>query len=186
MSNPIANPLDDHRLAWMERLQDRLDGDLNDAERQVVDAHLADCTSCQAQLAEFEALDQALLAATPRLSLDAAFDARLLHEIGSIDDRQRLLSRQRLERERQETLRGLSRRWRQSLAFVVPGVIAGIALALALLGWLHHSDVSQALVSEGAQELGGQSAVYVQAFTFALLGGGIGLTVARWLSSAAD
>jgi len=186
LSNPTANPLDDHRLAWMDRLQDRLDGDLDEAERREVDAHLADCTSCQAQLAQFEALDQVLLAATPRLSLDAAFDARLLSEIDAIDEQQRTRLRERIEQERQETLRGLSRRWRQSLAFVVPGVIAGIALALALLGWLPHSGVSQAFVSEGANELGSQSTVYLQAFTIALLGGGIGLTVARWLSSAAD
>ena len=186
MNNPTANRFDDHRLAWMDRLQDRIDGDLGAAERQVVDVHVAGCTSCQAQLAEFEALDHALLAATPRMSLDASFDARLWSEIDAIDDRQRLRSRERLEQERQEALRGLSRRWRQSLAFVVPGVIAGIALALALLGWLPHSGVSQAFVSEGANELGSQSGGYLQVFAIALLGGGIGLTIARWLSSAAD
>ena len=168
----------------MDRLQDRLDGDLAAAERQVVDAHLAGCTGCQAQLAAFEALDQALLAVTPRMSLDASFDARLWSEIDAIDDRQRLRSREQLEQERQEALRGLSRHWRQSLAFIVPGIVAGIALAFALVSGLGQSTISRALAAAGAAEFGGHSALYVQTLIIVTIGGGIGLTVARWLSAA--
>ena len=186
LSNPTDNRLDDHSLVWGERLQDRFDGDVTEAERRDVDAHVADCEFCQAQLADFEALDRALLTASPRLSLDAAFDARLLREIDAIDDQQRMRSRQRFEQEVQENLRTLSRRWRQSLAFVVPGVIAGIALTFALIGWLDRSGVTRSLALESAGAFGPHSALYVHAVIIAVLGGGIGLTVARWLSSAAD
>ena len=43
-----------------------------------------------------------------------------------------------------------------------------------------------ALAAAGAAEFGGHSALYVQTLIIVTIGGGIGLTVARWLSSAAD
>ena len=187
MSNRTSiDPPDEHSLTWGERLQDRLDGDLSPADCRSVDAHLADCTACQAQLAEFEALDRALLAAAPPLSLDAAFDRRLLSRIDAIDDQQRIRARQQLEEEMQANLRALSRWWRQSLAFVIPGVLAGMALTFALIRCLDQSGLGRALIQEGAIELGRNSALYVQALIIVVVGSGIGLTLARWLSSAGD
>jgi anti-sigma factor RsiW len=183
---PAATSTDEHQLTWADRLQDWVDGDLTAADRSSVESHLSDCEICQAQLVELERLDRALTASAPRLSLDAAFDERLLRQIDTVDDSRRALARQRFEQEMRENLQALSRRWRRSLAFVVPGVIAGIALAFALAGWFDSSDLSRALVVEGANEFGRQTASYLQALSTALIGAGIGFAVARWLSSAAD
>jgi anti-sigma factor RsiW len=192
MSAPTDSNLNDmgpneaHVLAWNDRLQEWLDGDLSDADRRAVDAHLATCSICPDQLEELRELDTLLSAAAPRLSLDAAFDARLMLEVDAFDHQQRARLRQKLEQERQQQLQSLSRRWKQSLAFVIPGVVAALALIFALVASLDHSGLSRSLTAESTGELGRNAALYVQAAFIALIGGGIGLTVARWLSSAAD
>jgi len=187
MTAPIGiDPHEAHLLDWNDRLQEWLDGELSETERRVVDAHLATCAMCPEQLELLRELDGTLAVAAPRLQLDAAFDTRLMREIDAIDDQQRIRMRQRLEQERQAQLRSLSRHWRRSLAFVIPGVVAAMALIFALIGSLDHSDISRNLLIQGSGEFARHSALYVQALIIAVIGGGIGLTVARWLSSAAD
>jgi anti-sigma factor RsiW len=174
----------EHHLEWNDRLQDWLDGDLADAEAPVFTAHLADCTLCQQRLADFEQLENVLQA--PRLSLDAAFDARLFAQIDAIDETQRAAARQKVEQELQQNLRALTRNWRRTLAFIVPGIIGGMALAFALMGYFDASGLTGKVVAEGASELGSQSANLVHAVFIAITGASIGGVMAGWLAKAAD
>ena len=133
MTAPTSNSTAtrEHQLAWNDRLQDWLDGDLDAADAAALQAHMADCALCRARAAELQELDGKLRSAAPRLALDDAFDAKIFAQIDAIDDSQRAAARHRLEQELQQNLQTLARGWRRALLFVVPGVIAGVALALA-------------------------------------------------------
>ena len=126
MSNPTPSSpqaIAEHQLEWNDRLQDWLDGDIDGTDSAAVESHLADCGICQQQLAAFEALDKELFSAAPAPGLSAGFDQRLFAQIDAIDETQRVAARRRAEEELQENLRALSRGWRRTLAFIVPGVV---------------------------------------------------------------
>jgi anti-sigma factor RsiW len=175
-----------HSPDWNDRLQDWLDGELDAVGATALEAHLAGCAECQQTLAEFEQLDIELTAATPPLELGAAFDQRLFAQIDAIDDRQRAEARRRLELEWQQQLQALSRNWRRTLAFVIPGVVAGIALAFVLMGWLDSSGVTNTVVAEGAAELGRGSTEFLRIGVTAVVGAALGMLVAPWLARLAD
>lgn len=176
----------EHALEWNDRLQDWLDGDLADAHVAAFTAHLADCPRCQQQLADFEQLENTLQAQSPRLSLDEAFDARLFAQIDAIDETQRAAARQKIEQELQNNLRELTRSWRRALVFIVPGIIGGIALAFAVMGYFDASGLTGKVVAEGASELGSHSASLIHAVFVAATGAIIGGVMAGWLAKAAD
>lgn len=176
----------DHAAQWDDRLQDWLDGDLADADVLVFEAHLAGCELCQQRLADFERLENVLQSASPRLSLNEAFDARLFAQIDAIDETQRAAARQKVELELQNNLRALTRSWRRTLAFVVTGVVGGLALAFALMGYFDASGLTEKVVAEGASELGGNSANLIHIAFIAAMGASIGGVMAGWLAKAAE
>lgn len=180
-----GSSLSEHHLEWNDRLQDWLDGDVEAAEAPLIEAHLADCTICQARLEDFEHLEDELRATSAPLALDSSFDVRIFSQIESVDEAQRAAARQRVERELQESLRNLSLSWRRTLAFVLPGIVAGIALAFALVSYFDASGLTGRLVAEGASELGRNSANWVHVALTAALGAGIGGIMAGWLAKAA-
>ena len=188
MTDRIATPSEarEHELAWNERLQDWLDGDLNAADEAALQAHLADCAMCRARADELQALDESLQIASPRLALDDAFDAQLFAQIEAIDDSKRAAQRQHLEQELQQNLQALKRGWRRALLFVVPGVIAGVALAFALAVWLSDAGVMRTLIVQSAAEFGSNNSSQVQLIVMTLLGAGLGGTLARWLASVVE
>ena len=171
---------------WDDALQDWLDGELNDAESAAFEAHLAACGLCQRSLPEFEELDEALVESAPQLKLDANFDHALFAQIDAIDESRRLEARRRLEQEWQQQMQSLSRNWRRTLAFVIPGIIGGIVLAVALMSWLDSSGITSNLVAQGAAELGGRSIDYLRLGITAVVGGALGMVVAPWLARLAD
>jgi anti-sigma factor RsiW len=171
---------------WDDALQDWLDGELNDADGAAFEAHLAACGLCQRSLPEFEELDEALVEATPPMQLSAAFDQNLLARIDAIDESKRQEARRRLEQEWQQQMQSLSRNWRRTLAFVIPGIIGGIVLAVALMSWLDSSGITSNLVAQGAAELGGRSIDYLRLGITAVVGGALGTVVAPWLARLAD
>jgi anti-sigma factor RsiW len=175
----------EHHLEWNDRLQDWLDGDVEAGESELIEAHLAQCPICQAQLAELEQLDTALRAAAPRMSPDAGFDQRLYEQIGAIDETQRARARERVEQELQQNLRALSRGWRRTLAFVIPGVIAGLAIAFTLSVWLDDSGLTRQLIAHAPGSLAHDSGLIHWVLT-ALMGTSLGLVVARWLANVVD
>jgi anti-sigma factor RsiW len=65
----------EHQLAWNDRLQDWLDGDLSASDTAKLQAHMADCAMCRARAGELQELDSKLRSSAPRLVLDDAFDA---------------------------------------------------------------------------------------------------------------
>jgi len=188
MTDRVANPTDarEHELAWNDRLQDWLDGDLNAADEAALQAHLADCAMCRARADELQALDQSLQFASPRLALDDAFDAKIFAQIEVIDDSKRAAQRQRLEQELQQNLQALQRGWRRALLFIVPGVIAGVALAFALAWWLSDAGLMRTLIVQSAAEFGSSNSSQVQLIVMTLLGAVLGGTLARWLANVIE
>ena len=186
MNQPSSHSFAHHSTQWNDRLQDWLDGELNEADSAAFEAHLAGCAECQQRVAEFEQLDAALDDAAPPLQLSDDFDQRLWAQIDAVDDSQRAEARQRVERELQQQLQALSRNWRRTLAFVIPGVVAGVALAFALTGWMDSSGMTSTLVAEGAAELGGGAADFIRVGLTAVVGAAFGMLVAPWLARLAD
>jgi anti-sigma factor RsiW len=175
-----------HAEEWDGRLQDWLDGELNTAEAAVFEAHLAGCGECQRTVEALEQLDQALVEATPPMELDKAFDQRLFARIDAIDEGKRAEARRRLEQEWQQEMRALSRNWKRTLAFVIPGVIAGIAFAFAVLAWLDSSGVTSNLVAQGSAQLGSGSTDLLRVGLTGFIGAALGMAVAPWLARLAE
>jgi anti-sigma factor RsiW len=171
---------------WDDALQDWLDGELNDAESAAFEVHLAACGLCQRHLPEFEELDEALIESAPQLKLDAEFDRALFAQIDAIDESKRLEARRRLEQEWRQQMQSLRSNWRRTLAFVIPGIIAGIVLAMALMSWLDSSGITSNLVAQGAAELGSGAVDYLRLGITAVVGATFGALVAPWLARLAD
>lgn len=186
MNQRPSQPPPQHSEEWDARLQDWLDGELNTADTAVFEAHLSGCGTCQQTLEALEKLDTALVEATAPMGLDKAFDQRLLAQIGAIDDSKRVEARRRLEVEWQQQMSALSRNWKRTLAFLIPGVVAGIALAFAVLAWFDSSGVTNNLVAQGSAELGAGSTDLLRMGITAFIGAALGLTVAPWLARLAD
>ncbi|HWK73218.1 MAG TPA: zf-HC2 domain-containing protein [Povalibacter sp.] len=181
----LRHPLSEHHLEWNDRLQDWLDGDLEAAEAPEFEAHLASCAICQERLGDFEQLETQLHQAAPTLALDSSFDARIFSQIESVDEAQRAAARQRIEQELQNNLRKLSQGWRRTLAFVIPGIAAGVALAFALTSYFDASGLTGRLVAESAGQLGAGSASWVHAVLTTALGASIGGLMAGWMAKSA-
>ena len=182
----LTTPQQDHDLKWNDSLQDWLDGDLPTAEVAAFEAHLAGCEACQTLLAQLRELDASLLAAAPRLELDAAFDERLFAQIDAIDETQRAKARAQAEQEFQKNLSNLTRGWRRALAFVIPGLIGGVALAFAVTGFFDQSGLAGEVVQKSASQFGTVGASYAHMLLTTLIGAGIGAGLARWLSTAME
>jgi anti-sigma factor RsiW len=186
MSNPnLTVTAADHHQEWNDRLQDWLDGDIEAGDDDVFARHLLECALCQQRVAQMQELESSLMAAAPRLELDESFDAKLFAQIDAIDERARAAARQRAEEELQRNLQALSRNWRRTLAFVIPGIVAGIALAIGLTGYLDSAGVTATLAAEGASKLGGSTSTLHLMIT-SLLGAGLGAAMASWLARIAD
>jgi anti-sigma factor RsiW len=179
----------EHRLEWNDRLLDWLDGDVEAGEQSLIEAHLGECEICQAQLEEFRQLDGALRTAAPPMSLDATFDERLYAQIGAVDaaseEKRRAQARERIEQELQQNLHALSRGWRQALGFVIPAVIASVAIAFMLSVWLDNSGVTQQLVAHAPAGIARNSGL-IHWIVIALLGTSLGVIVSRWLAGIVD
>ena len=178
-------PNEQHHSEWNDRLQDWLDGDIGSADAAAFEAHLAQCALCNERLEQLTELDRTLQVTAPHVSLDESFDQRLFAQIDQFDESKRAEVRERMEQELQQNLRELARGWRRTLAFVIPGIIGGIALAFALSAWLDGSGLTHTLAVEGAGQLGGSSDS-IQLVLTTLLGTGLGLGIARWLAGVAD
>lgn len=176
----------EHLLEWNDRLQDWLDGDLDERSTAALEAHLAQCPHCRRFVEQLRGLDQALHEASAPLGLDSAFDARIFSQIETFDESRRAAARRRIEQELQQNLQALSQRWRRALMLLIPGIVAGIAIAFALNAWLGQSELARRLVMESAAGLGWDTSGVVQAGLTTLLGTGLGLLLARWFSSVIE
>lgn len=186
----------DHDELWSSRLLDWVEGELDAAEAAQFEAHRVGCAICEQQLHDLAQLDISLRGALPPLALDESFDRRLFALIDTMDEGQRVAARQRAEREFQQNLQSLARGWKHTLGLVIPGVVCGIALVLAVTGWFDSTGVAHTVVMEGTQRfmsIEGMSTAFrgdvagmVQLSLTAALGAGIGLLVARWLATVAD
>jgi anti-sigma factor RsiW len=176
----------DHVLEWSDRLQDWLDGELDSAGVTAFETHLAGCEICQQSVEQLEQLDAMLVEAAPSLELDENFDRRLLAQIEQIDEKGRAEARRRIEQELQQQLSELRRGWKRTLAFVIPGIVAGIAIAFALAAWLDNSGVTSTLVAEGSAELGRGSADFIRLGVTSIVGAALGMLVAPWLARLSE
>ena len=175
-----------HEIQWIDRLQDWLDGDLDAADTAALQAHMADCAACRAHADELQTLDRDLRSASPRLALDDSFDAKIFAQLDVIDETKRAEARRRLEQELQQNLHALARGWRRALMVVVPGVIAGVALAFALAWWLDTGGVMRTLIVQSAAEFGTDNSGQVRLIVMTVLGAGLGGLIARWLATVVE
>ena len=173
----------EHDLQWNERVQDWLDGEPDERERVLIEAHLRSCEWCQQSLNEFETLDAALKQASPKLTLDEGFNARLFAQIDQHSEAQRLEARQRAQAEFQAELNALSRNWRRTLTTILPSVIAGIAIAFALAMYFDTAAWTQQLAAESAEEIRGVDSSFIHLLLTATIGAAIGYVVARWMAA---
>jgi anti-sigma factor RsiW len=167
-----------------EQLQDWLDGQLSGDESRKLQEHVTSCTVCQARIAVLEQLDRTLRASAPRVGLDESFDARLFARIAQVDESRRAAARRQAEEEFEQNLRVLSRGWRRALVFVIPGIIAAMAIAYLLGLWL--GDAGLAMALQSAPGLDGEAAQGLRPVMMTLLGVGVGLGLARWLAKLAE
>jgi anti-sigma factor RsiW len=184
--NELSASEREHHLEWNDRLQDWLDGATDAAETATLQTHLDGCALCRARVDELVELDRSLRSTAPRLSLDESFDARIFAQIDAIDVTERAEARHRIERELQQNLNALARGWRRALLFVIPGIVAGIALAFGLNAWLEAAGFTRMLVVETAAEFGRDTTGMVHMTLTALLGAGLGATIAGWLASVVE
>jgi anti-sigma factor RsiW len=175
-----------HDIEWNDRLQDWLDGDLDAADAAALQAHMTDCAACHARAEELQALDRSLRSAAPRMALDDSFDAKIFAQLDVIDDAKRAEARRRVEQELQQNLHALARGWRRALLFIVPGVIAGVALAFVLAWWLDSAGVMRTLIVQSAAEFGSDTSGQVRLIVTTLLGAGMGGLIARWLATVVE
>lgn len=185
MKHQPEHPKADHSK-WDDSLQDWLDGALSAADIAVFEAHLAHCAACQRNMGDFEELDAALIDSALPLQLDAAFDQKLFAQIDAIDESKRIEARRQLEQEWQLQMQNLARNWRRTLAFVIPGIIGGIVLAVAMMSWLDSSGITNNLVAQGAAEFGGRSVDYLRLGITGVVGAAFGMLVAPWLARLAE
>jgi anti-sigma factor RsiW len=178
--------LAEHDFDWNDRLQDWLDGELDPGEQARFDAHLAGCARCTGGLARLQALDLSLRSAAPPPTLDSAFDAKLFAEIDKIDEARRAAARERVQAEIQTELKLLTQNWRRTLGLIVPGVIAGIALAFALAGYFDTAEWTRELATKTAGEIGPSTASFIHMLMTSVVGAAIGYVVARWLTPATE
>lgn len=174
-----------HELEWSDRLQDWLDGALAPDEQGSVESHLATCASCREHLDALRALDTELSEATPRLSLDASFDARVFAQIASADEARLAADRRRLQAELESDLARLAKQWRRTLAIIAPGVLAGIALAFGLAEYFDTAEWMRSLTAQSAGEIGIVNATHLHMLLTSAVGAAIGYLVARWLAREA-
>ncbi|HEX7012408.1 MAG TPA: zf-HC2 domain-containing protein [Steroidobacteraceae bacterium] len=179
-------PEQQHDLDWSEPLQDWLDGDLDAEALARFEAHLEGCAVCQERVAQFKELDAALEAAVPRLALDASFDERLFAKLDEADEAKRAEARRRAQQEFERGMSALARKWRLALGLVIPGAIAGIALAFAVTAWLGDSGLTYTLAAEGSERLGMSYFELLRIGLTAIVGAVLGGVVARWLTTVAD
>jgi anti-sigma factor RsiW len=178
---------DRHDDTWNDRPQDLLDGEIGAPERVTIESHIATCGRCRAQIAQLKRLDARLAAKLDLLPLDSTFDRQLFARIESLDANARERARRRLERELQENLEHLSHSWRRTLAFVLSGTIAGIALIFACIAWVDAAGLTNRVV--GAAAAAGPSSFQAStlhvAVTAAIVAA-IGAGVSRWLASISE
>jgi anti-sigma factor RsiW len=177
MSNP------EHDLEWNDRLQEWLDGESDERERVIAESHVASCESCQQRLRDLEALDAALKYASPKLTLDETFDTRLFARIDEAGEAQRSQARTRAQAEFQAELYALSRNWRRTLTTILPSVLAGIAIALALTMYFDTTEWTQQIATESAGEIKGVDASFIHLLLTSMMGAAIGYVVARWMTA---
>jgi anti-sigma factor RsiW len=177
----------EHDLQWGERLQDWLDGDSTNStasEHAAFAKHLATCIECQNQIESFARLDANLTATLVAPALNAKFDERLLAQIQNINESQRAAARLRIKQEFDTSLQLLTQRRRRAWQLLIPGMIGGLAVALAVSAWLDTSHLTQLIVDGGVNEFGHGAANAVRLGLLTLIGAAIGLGLARWLAPA--
>jgi anti-sigma factor RsiW len=133
MSLPTTDIAADHRTAWADRLEDLLDGNLADTERDTVEKHVAECEMCRADVAALRELDAALTSQIVAPRLDAEFDRKVRAQIASYDESARARARARAELERAREESKLASSWRsRKQRMLLDGIaLAGCLCALA-------------------------------------------------------
>lgn len=175
-----------HGADWGQRLDEWRDGLASAAEATAIETHVARCDECQDYLEALEDIDAALSSGVHVPALSADFDMKIWSRIGSSDDIQRTLAKQRAQEEMQQQLAALNVGWRRRVMLMIPGVLAGIALAVWFGSLISGSDAMRTFATMLQQNLGASAGQLIQTIATGLLGGALGLAMSQWIVPSSD
>lgn len=175
-----------HDAQWNDLLQDLIDGEIENADRVVLDSHVAGCHRCRAQLTKLKRVDHFLHAKLESPPLSVTFDQQAFARIHAMNEQTQERARRRMESELQENLQALARTWRRSLLSVIGGAIAGIALALAFLNWASEAPIAKSVVDAATNSVGQGYSNVIHVLITMLVGAAIGACVSRLMSATVD
>lgn len=179
------NDIEHHDSTWTDRLLDLLDGDVDASERSAIESHVATCTRCRAHYARLKQLDAKLAVSLDAPRLDPSFDRQVFARIEALDARQRDLARRQADREFQQNLQLLARRWRRGVVYLIGGAVAGIALAFALLSWAEAAGVADRVLGS-MDGFGSENVDVLRTLLTGMIGAAIGGGISRWLADTID
>ncbi|HEU4602288.1 MAG TPA: zf-HC2 domain-containing protein [Steroidobacteraceae bacterium] len=185
MKPPIALPTQ-HEAEWGQRLEEWRDGLASAAEATAIESHLAGCAECREHLDALNAIDAALSSTLSVPLLSPEFDAALWSRVDSNDAIQRTLAKQRAQEQVEQQLAALDSMWRRALVLLIPGVLAGIALAFWFVSLIEQSSLLAPLVAAVREQLGAENARLAQAIGTALLGGAAGFAMSKWFAPRSE
>jgi anti-sigma factor RsiW len=181
-----SSPHSPHGADWGQRLEEWRDGLASGADATAIETHVASCDECQDYLEALEQIDAALSSTLHISALSADFDLQLWSRIGSSDDIQRTLAKQRAQEQMQQELAALTRNWRRRVALMIPGLLAGIAIAFWFASLVNGSDAMTTFATLLQQKLGVSTGQLVQSIVTGLLGGAVGMAMSQWIVPTSD
>jgi anti-sigma factor RsiW len=175
-----------HGPDWSQRLEEWRDGLADAAESAAIETHLASCTECQDYLEALNQIDAALSTKLQVAALSADFDSKIWSRIDASNDIQRALAKQRAQEDLQQQLAALNAGWKRKVLLMIPGLVAGIALAVWVGSLLTGTGLMASFATMLQQSLGPSMGQLIQTLATGFLGGAIGLAMSQWVVPSSD
>ncbi|HEU4655581.1 MAG TPA: zf-HC2 domain-containing protein [Steroidobacteraceae bacterium] len=185
MKSPTALPTQ-HEAEWAQRLEEWREGLASATEATAIESHVAGCDECRDYLDALNHIDAALGSTLSAPLLSPGFDAALWARVDSNDAIQRTLAKQRAQEQMEQQLAALDSRWRRALVLLIPGVLAGIALAFWFVSLIEQSSLLAPLLAALQDQLGAQNGRLVQAVATGMLGGAAGFAMSKWFAPRSE
>lgn len=185
MSSPSASQFP-HGGDWGQRLEEWRDGLASAADALAIETHVASCTECQDYLEALEHIDASLSSSLHVSALAADFDLKIWSRIDSSDEIHRALAKQRAQEELQQQVGALNASWRRRVLLMIPGILAGMALAFWFVSLVSESEPMATFATMLQQNLGQSAGQLVQGLVTAVLGATAGLAISQWIVPTSD
>lgn len=124
----------DHLELWRDRLQDLVDGALDEKDSAAVSEHLKTCGDCGREHARLALMDEQLrkaFAVVPDLSVD--FSSRVFASIDAAEELRKSAAKQRAEVEFQNRMRAFDLNWQDLWQRHMGSIVAALSVIGALV-----------------------------------------------------